>query len=304
MQSYRKYRPKKLDDVVGQEGAIKALKSLHQRGEIPQCILLSGPSGVGKTTVARILARMVKCNKADFYEVNASSKRGIDFARYVESRVRLSPVSGQSRVWLIDEAHQLTGDAQNALLKVLEDTPENRYFFLSTTEPQKLKKTIHTRAHQVKLGSLKEKDLRVVVGRVLELEKVKLSAEVKDKLAACAEGSARQVLNTLDSIMRVETKEEQLEIIQKNDYQGQAREIGSLLFNRQASWPDMVKVLSSVEEGEESIRYGVLALARIMLFKGGTLGKRASEVIEQFQDNFYESKKAGLALACYNLMRG
>src|SRR5690606_3369465 len=110
-------------------------------GDIPHAMLFTGPSGCGKTTLARILRVKLRCSDNDFQEINAADFRGIDSIRSMRQQVGAAPLGGDSRIWLIDEAHSMTADAQNAFLKLLEDTPRHVYFFLATTDPQKLKKT-------------------------------------------------------------------------------------------------------------------------------------------------------------------
>src|SRR5688572_25883760 len=138
MELYKKFRPKTLKGVVGQEGAVSSLQSMIDKGRLPHTILFSGPSGCGKTTIARILKGILECSDLDFFEINCADFKGIDMVRDIRRYVGIPPLHGKSRVWLIDEAHQLTKDAQNAFLKLLEDTPKHAYFMLATTDPQKL----------------------------------------------------------------------------------------------------------------------------------------------------------------------
>src|SRR5437773_2031788 len=126
---YKKHRPRKFADVVGQPRAVAALESMVAAGEVPHSVLFAGPSGTGKTTLARILARELGCGK-NFKEINAAESRGIDSIREVQSVMGLAPMGGKCRVWLWDEAHRLTPDSQSALLKTLEDTPSHVYFML------------------------------------------------------------------------------------------------------------------------------------------------------------------------------
>src|SRR5687768_10085551 len=120
---YKKHRPKTLKGIVGQDGAVASLQKMIDRNLIPHAILFTGDSGVGKTTIARILKDHLECGDPDFIEVNAADSKGIDMVRDIRSRAGLSPMAGPCRVWLIDEAHKLTTDAQNCILKILEDGP-------------------------------------------------------------------------------------------------------------------------------------------------------------------------------------
>ena len=156
---YKKHRPKNLKRVFGQSVAIGTLKPLIEAKQVPHSLLLTGPSGCGKTTLARILVKELKCAKADFMEVNCADFRGIDTVRDIRTRMMQAPIGGDCRVWLIDEAHMLTSAAQTAFLKMLEDTPDHIYFFLATTHPQKLLKTIKTRCTEIKLKEMTAKYL-------------------------------------------------------------------------------------------------------------------------------------------------
>ena len=134
---YKKHRPKTLARVVGNKSTVEALRSMLEARTLPHTLLFHGPSGTGKTTLARIVKNELGCLPTDFHEHNSSDFRGIDFIRELRSKVNLA-AAGPCRVWIIDECHQLTRDAQNAALKILEDTPSHVYFFLCTTDPQKL----------------------------------------------------------------------------------------------------------------------------------------------------------------------
>ena len=154
MELYKKYRPKNFKRIVGQPTITEQLTSMTRSNQFPHSSLFSGPSGCGKTTLARIMRNKLDCGDQDFQEVNCADFRGIDMVRDIRNRMNLAPIGGECRVWLIDEAHQLSSQAQNAFLKILEDTPSHVYFMLATTDPQKLIPTIRTRCAEFKVSSL------------------------------------------------------------------------------------------------------------------------------------------------------
>src|SRR3989344_4415294 len=168
---YRKYRPKSFDEVIGQEQVVRVLNNSLKQGRVAHAYLFSGPRGVGKTTIARLVAKALNCAKSDFHgksdfngsvpcntcescnefnagssfnliEIDAASNRGIDEVRELRESVRFVPSKGKYKVYVIDECHQLTKDAFNALLKTLEEPPAHAIFILATTELDKVPATI------------------------------------------------------------------------------------------------------------------------------------------------------------------
>lgn len=302
---YKKHRPKDLDGIVGQHSAVSVLTQMIENDEIPHTLLLTGPSGVGKTTIARILRKHLKCNAQDFTEVNIADIRGIDNVRDIRRRMSLCPLHGKTKVWLLDEAHKLSGDAQNALLKMLEDTPKHVYFFLCTTEPGKLIKTIRTRCTEIALKPIGEKDLSELVMSVYhkEVPKGHFPEMAFDKIVENSEGSARKALVLLGSIIHLESEEAMLEAIEKSTQEAQAIQLCRLLLNPRSSWQNISKLLKELEgEEPEGLRRMVLGYMRSVLLGSGSLAGRAGSIIGIFERNFFDSGNAGLALACWETM--
>lgn len=302
---YKQYRPKTLREVIGQSGAIKSLEKMIVSDKIPHVILLTGPSGVGKTTIARILKQHLHCSDQDFVERNCADFRGVDDIREIRRHAGFCSLSGSCRIFLIDECHKLTKDAQDAFLKLLEDTPKKVYFILCTTEPQKLLKTVITRASQIKLASMAADDLRVVLKSVIKKEGFVVSEGVVDQLVEAAEGSARKALVILEQVGQLEDEEDQLKAIQTVSYSKEdAITLCRHLCNPRVNWADVGKVLQGLKDQEqdtEGIRYAVLGYFRSILVKGGPLAPRAFMIIDIFSRNFYDSKHAGLTAACWEV---
>ncbi len=301
---YKRYRPKTLKEIVGQPIAVKMISKWFENDNVPHTILIHGPSGTGKTTLARIIRTKLKCHKNDLVEINAADHRGIDLARQIQNQINLAPMSSNCRVWIIDEAHQLTSDAQSAFLKMWEDTPEHVYFILATTDPHKLKPTIRTRCSDIVVKSLGFQDMRELLHHIVRKEDITFDDDVDSAVIDRADGSPRKALVLLDSLLNITDKEEQLKIIEALDEKHSAIEIARVLFKPGTSWKSVAKLLKQTREDPETIRSIILGYANTVLLSGGKMAPRAFEVIAIFSDNFFESKKAGLTAACWeSLMR-
>lgn len=303
MELYKRYRPKGFKGLVGQDGAVNSIETLVSGGKIPHAILLTGPSGCGKTTIARILRKHLECGEQDLYELNCADFRGIEDVREIRRLMGFSPITGKSRIWIIDEAHKLTNDAQNALLKILEDTPSHAYFFLCTTDPQKLLKTIHTRCTEIKLSSLSNGALTQLIQRVASREGMEISEDICSEMIEASQGSARKALVILEQVGNLKTEEEQIKAIQATSINKEhAIRLARGLINPTVTWGDVAPILKEMIDEPEGVRYLVLSYCRSVLLGGGKLAPRAFLVIDIFSDNFYDSKQAGLAAACWEVV--
>lgn len=300
MELQHKYRANRLSDLIGLEETGKILRRRAKEGSFPHAFLLSGPSGCGKTTIARIIARYVKCNEHDLIELNNADIRGIDAIRDIRQVANLEAIGGgESRVWIIDEAHQLTSHAQDAFLKILEEPPSHVYFILCTTDPNKLKKTIRTRCTDLKVRLLKEEEINELIDKICEKEDIDLEEEAIEKIIEIAEGSPRKVLVMLDSLLGV-PKENQADAVQSaTDIQKYGIDLARLLHNPRTKWKQVAEALKHLEDEPETVRRIVLGFAFKVLLSGNG---RAYLVIEAFQDNFFDSGKAGLAAACFEVI--
>jgi len=297
---YRKYRPKKFEDVIGQDDAVETLKRKRETNSIPHAILFHGPYGTGKTTLARIVARYLKCGKFDFIEKNTADYRGIDSIREIRATMNQAPIDGDSRVWLLDEFHMATREAANGTLKLLEDPPEHVYFMLATTEPEKLLVGIKQRCLQVKLNPISEDNLFEIVNNVCKKEKIKLSDTVKEKIAEYAGGAAREALQILDKVYQLDGEKKQLKAIEKSSTTTATIEIARKLMNPKTKWREIAPILKELEnEDAENIRWMILGYSKSVLLKSDNA--RAFRMIEAFRDNMYDCKFSGVVSACYEL---
>jgi DNA polymerase III gamma/tau subunit len=305
---YRKHRPTKLSQVVGQAGAVSQLRKLIEKKKVPHTILFHGPSGCGKTTLARIMAKELGCSKADFTEVDCADFRGIDLVRDIKSTLGLAPMGGKVKVWLIDEIHKMTQDGQSALLKTLEDTPSHVYFLLCTTDPDKLLATVRTRCTEIRVNMMQDEDLQSLLESVLEKEKdsgkwsdkeTKEWSRIVDAIIEKVEGSARRALVVLNQVIDLDSKKEMLKVISRFDTKNRATVIARELIQPAPQWDLISKLLRSTDHDPETMRRMILGYAGAVLLGGGRLAPRALLVVDVFKDNFYDCGKAGLVAACY-----
>lgn len=204
---YRKYRSRKFGEVVGQQHITKTLTNALKSGKISHAYLFTGPRGVGKTSVARILAREVNNLKydedkshLDIIEIDAASNRRIDEIRDLREKVHIAPSSAKYKVYIIDEVHMLTKEAFNALLKTLEEPPAHVIFILATTEAHKLPETIISRTQRFSFKPISTIDAIAHLKNIAKTEGIKIDDKAIDLLAKHGEGSFRDSISLLDQV--------------------------------------------------------------------------------------------------------
>jgi DNA polymerase-3 subunit gamma/tau len=218
---YRKYRPQSFDEVVGQEAVVRTLKNAISSEQVRQAYLFAGPRGTGKTSMARILAKSLNCangptpepdgtchacrgiaagTSLDVIEMDAASQRGIDDIREIRDRVVLQPVEGRYKVYILDEAHQLTDAAWNALLKLIEEPPPHLVFVFCTTDLSKVLPTVRSRCQTFVFQRPRLQDLVAVLTRVAEGEGIDAPPQALSLVARAARGSFRDATSTLDQL--------------------------------------------------------------------------------------------------------
>lgn len=219
---YRKHRPKVFSEIVGQEHIVQTITNAIAADLLAHCYLFSGPKGSGKTTIARLLAKRINCeepkdkepcnecfscleinnNRAiDLIEIDAASNRGIDDVRELKKGIRFSPTRLKYKVFIIDESHQLSRDAANALLKMLEEPPSFAVFILATTEPQKMIPTIISRCQRFDFRRLTGSEIITKLERIAGLEKINIEKPALELIAMNADGAMRNAEVLLDQVI-------------------------------------------------------------------------------------------------------
>ncbi len=230
---YRKYRPKRLDDLLGQESNVEIIKNAARKNTLGQAYLLFGPRGTGKTTTARLIAKLVNCEKRHtnkkfseegepcnecrvctdidhgrslgVIEIDAASNRGIDEIRNLKEDIQAAPVGTTHKVYIIDEAHMLTTPAFNALLKTLEEPPRHAMFVLATTEFDKLPATIVSRVQRFVFKKLPKAKILEKLKTIAKAENIKIDDDALELVARAADGSLRDGESLLDQMSSFET---------------------------------------------------------------------------------------------------
>ncbi len=301
------YRPKNFDEVVGNESTIKSIVALLQKPieKIPHAWMFIGDSGCGKTTLARITKEELGCSPMDYKEYNTSNTRGIATIRTLQEKASLYPKNGAVKVYLLDEAHMMTKEAQNALLKLLEDPPSYVYFFLCTTNPENLIRPIHSRCTTVKVEPLSSKKLVPFIKEILyeELGETEMLNFDKDVIKAIAEnsnGACRDALKLLDMVIDMTDYDDMLDIIEQGiPQEGDLKTLCDLLKTPRSQWKDYSNFLKSFSGEPESLRRGVLKWFSNMLLADGN--QATAEILEAFEENYFDSDKAGLILSCFKV---
>jgi DNA polymerase-3 subunit gamma/tau len=303
MSLYLKYRPNSLDQVKGNADITSALEGmLGNLASCPHSFLLHGPTGCGKTTIARIIANRLGCKGSDLKEVDSAQFRGIDTAREIRNQSNYMAIESSCRVWIIDECHKMTNDAQNGLLKILEDTPTHVYFVLCTTEPQKLIATIKGRCSIYQVKPLSEQDMYHLLRRITHKEGEQLDKEVYDIIIRDSLGLPRNALQTLEQVLRV-SPDRRIEIAQQAAVeQSQSIELCRALLKPGASWKEVKVILNGLQDQDaESIRRVVLGYCKSVLLK--TDEPICGLILEEFINPFYDSGFPQLVYACYSIIK-
>lgn len=301
MTLYNEHRPSSFDEMVGNEETIRSLQSLLGKRGHPHSYLLHGPPGCGKTTLGRIIAKELGVKGADFMELDSADFRGIDTVRGLRRQVAYAPMEGPCRVWLLDECHQFSNDAQNALLKALEEPPSHVYFILCTTVPQKLLPTIRSRCSEHVVKTLTDSQMKRLLRHVVKAEDGSMGASVYSQIVRSSQGHPRKALTILEQVLGLPKDDQEAVATRIAAEQAEVLDLCRALIER-AGWKKIRAILSGLTEDPESIRRAVLGYCTAVLLNEDN--DVAALVLETFLDPFYDSGKPQLVYACYSVTAG
>lgn len=266
---YRKYRPSDFDSVYGQEEVVTVIRNAILNNKISHAYLFSGPRGTGKTTIAKIIAKLVNCehlengkpcgkcynclnfsNSNDIVEIDAASNNGVDEIREIRDKINLVPSNAKFKVYIVDEVHMLTNQAFNALLKTLEEPPSHVIFILATTEPYKIPLTIASRCQKFRFSKIDDNKVVDRLKEISKLENISCDDDAYYEIARLSDGCMRDAINLLDQLVAYSDSHITLEDIYKVNGSVSYNDINELLnfiYNN-----DKTKIIEFVDNFDKS----------------------------------------------------
>lgn len=268
---YRKYRPKSFEDVVGQEVIVKTLTNAIKNDKVSHAYLFNGPRGTGKTSIAKIYAKILNCNNLDgikacekcdsclqinnnqnidVIEIDAASNNGVDEIREIRNKIGLVPSNSKYKIYIIDEIHMLTNQAFNALLKTLEEPPKHIIFIFATTEPHKIPTTILSRCQRFDFKKINDEQIVNRLKKIVEIENINITEEALKEIAFLSDGGLRDSISLLDQV--ISYSDDQINVKDIHDINGSItkEEVRNLIIN--ICDKKLEECLKSVEQYENT----------------------------------------------------
>ena len=298
------HRPKDLSEIFGNKPIVDSLTSIFERkSDYPHAYLFHGPTGCGKTTLARIVAKMLKCDSPEEY--NMSNLRGIDAVRTLAEDCIYLPLTGRNRVYILDEIHRQTKDAQNALLKLLEDPPSHVYFILGTTDPEQLLPTLRGRCHPYQVRALKTTEMMALLKSVLKKEKIEdYPDKILNEITLLSEGLPRNALVMLDAVIDMSDEETALAALSTvATCDATSKELCNAVL-KGVPWEQTREILKVLlmENTPEDIKNAIMGYCANTLL-GSKKNDRASDLIVIFGDNIFYNGRQKLIQMVYQVTK-
>lgn len=308
-----KYRPTSFDDFIGDFTSLKSLKKVLSKDNPPKSYLITGSAGSGKTTLARILKESLHCSDTAFIELNGSSERGIDVIRNLTTSAMYVPLHGQNKMIFIDEAHQLTKEAQEALLKATEDSTPNTYWVFCTTEPQAIKNTLQRRQFIINIPPLEKSALFDLLRRVIKgegLDKSKYPKALVERLCELSQGSPGKLLQLFESVYLLDSAEEMMAHLEDGiEITSEAEwvDICRILIKNdspQIKWKAVSRAIQSMKANTDFESGRRVALAYFSTVLMSTGNPMHANILNNFLTCNLASAKGQFILACYKSCAG
>lgn len=303
------HRPSKFVAFYGNNRVVEDVKNHLKKRRPNHTILITGPAGCGKTTMARIISKELgvydpkksETESMDYTELNAADFRGIDMVRDIRNSYRYNPMISPYRIWFFDECHKLSPDAQEAMLKMMEHTPSHVWFIMATTEPSKLKTTFRRRCTEFVLDLLDEDEMKKLLNRVAKREKIKLKEKVLSLIISLSNGSPGEALNLMDKAILVDEKNIEQSLQRLETTHDTIINLCRLIMKK--NWKACSSVLRGdlKKENPETIRRMILAYFGTVLISGR---QDAYLVMDCFRQPTYDTGFNGIIMAVYEACSG
>ena len=301
-------RPTCFEDFIGNRSTGQSLQSVLKKKDRPHTYMFTGPSGCGKTTLARITAESCGCSGFDLKEINCSNQRTIEDARDIIRKCNLQSLKGKefNRGWILDEFHLFGegGDSpknkpQNALLKVLEEPPKHVYFFICSTDPQNILKTIRSRCTSYEVSPLTSSQMNSLLSKTAKAAGVdSIPGEVLDQIGKDSRQHPREALTILEKIIELPPNQMLRAAKQSAQIESQAIDLARMLLKKGVDWRAIAKILSGLPDKDyEGVRRMVRSYCSAILLKEDN--PQAFLIMNCFSKPFYNDGKAELIEACY-----
>jgi len=296
------YRPSSLDEFFGNQALKESLESIFSRkSDFPHAFLFHGKTGCGKTTLARIVAKMLKCADSSVQEMNVANFRGIDTVRSIAENCVYMPIEGTNRVYILDEIHRQTKDAKEGLLKLLEDPPPHVYFCLCTTNPEELPDTLKGRCHTYHVKPLKSSEMMALLKSVLKKEKIEDFPEsILKAIIRLSEGLPRNALVMLDAVIDMEDEEAAINALSSVSLsEVEVKDLCQAIMAGE-SWDAVRKHLANllIDNEPEKIRQAILGyLTNVLL--NSKKNDRVGFLLEVFSESIFHNPRAGIVKQVY-----
>ncbi|RLA02456.1 MAG: hypothetical protein DRQ42_00630 [Gammaproteobacteria bacterium] len=301
-----KYRPTSFEEFYGNDDLVDSLLSALDRTdetEIPHSYLFTGSAGTGKTTLAFLLKNHFNIPQEDFYYYNAANLRGIDTIRGVLEKASYAPMLGDKKMYVFDECHQITHDAQEALLLQLEKPYNHVYYVLCTTEPNKLKEAFFRRPHKYVCKALRMDEMKELLTDIMTAESKNFFHSVLDRIVDVSNGSPGIALNMLDTVVDMVDEAAAIECISNLTHDTEsviavARTLCDFSLGKKQKWFKIRIILNNLQDNPESSRRALLGyIAKVHLGDNG--GMHTLEMLGIFEKSIIYSGFPGLVMGCH-----